>query len=87
MAVSESVRGKGISKLLTKFSLDVAKLNGYELAVIECTGFFSHKAALSEGFVPICEMEYTDYVLDHCVPFEDVPPPHSKWVILEKYLI
>lgn len=86
LAVAQEALGRGISNNLTKLSLTLAARRNFELAVIECTGFFSQSAAMKSGLSKVCELDYLDYVVDGETPFSSVPAPHSKWVLFEKKL-
>ena len=86
IAVAPEARNQGIANHLTRLSLEVAKAKGFELAIIECTGFFSQSAAEKAGFKPMSELYYIDYKVDGEIPLQEVPSPHVKMIIYEKKL-
>lgn len=83
LAVAPEALGKGIANNLTKLSIELARSRNFEVAVIECTGHFSQRAAEKSGFKLVAEMAYTDYDVDGIRPFDSVPLPHTKWALYE----
>lgn len=83
LAVHSEALGRGISNELTKFSLDLVKKHNFEIAVIECTGHFSQRAAEKSGFNLVSELNYLDYEVTGEKPFDSVPEPHKKWALYE----
>lgn len=86
VGVCPQYRGHQIANHLTELSLEVVAQAGFDMAVVEATGAFSQAAMIKAGCRPVYELAYKDFLWNGKAVFAEVPPPHSKWVIMEKNL-
>lgn len=84
--VYPAYRGRQIFNHLTDLSLQVVTEAGFDYAVIEATGAFSQAAMDRAGCQAVYSLPYTEFLWRGEAVFQNVPPPHSKWVIYEKKL-
>ena len=74
---------KGLSHLLIKVALEVAKKKGYRYAVGECTGHFSQHGAVDAGFKERARVVYKDFEFEGKRVFENMPEPHRTFGFYE----
>ncbi|WP_437768458.1 hypothetical protein WME77_16190 [Sorangium sp. So ce764] len=76
----------GIASALFQASVDVARHNGFQRCVAECTGHFSQRCAINAGFCEIARVVYKDYRFQGRPVFASIPEPHRTFAIFERVL-
>jgi len=77
---------RGIATNLFRLSVEVARERGFERCVSECTGHFSQRCALANGFEERAHVVYKDFVFEGRNVFASVPEPHRKLALYELIL-
>ncbi|XP_050433453.1 arylalkylamine N-acetyltransferase 1-like isoform X2 [Adelges cooleyi] len=77
VSVDDKYRGKGVCKALIDKTRELAFKNRCSMVYIECSNYFSAKAAEKLGFQCIYTLSYKDYLNDQGQPIFNPPPPHT----------
>ena len=75
---------RGVARTLFRLSAELARRQGFERCVTECTGAFSQRAALEAGFCERACVSYRDFVYDGRAVFASIPEPHVKVALYER---
>ncbi|XP_050433460.1 arylalkylamine N-acetyltransferase 1-like [Adelges cooleyi] len=78
VAVDHKYRGKGVCKSLMDKARELALKNRCSMIYVECSSYFSAKAAEKLGFQCIYTLSYKDYLNDQGQPIFNPPPPHTQ---------
>jgi ribosomal protein S18 acetylase RimI-like enzyme len=84
LGVKAGYTRQGVATTLTRHALDLVTQAGFDYAVVECTGAYSQRIMTSLEFEPVHELPYSGFLWQGEPVFQNVSPPHTKWVIYEK---
>ncbi|HJQ83567.1 MAG TPA: hypothetical protein VKA21_05795 [Candidatus Binatia bacterium] len=77
---------RGIANVLFRMGVELARRNGFERCVTECTGAYSQAAARKAGFAERARLAYRDFRFDGRPIFAAIEPPHTHLILYEKEL-
>jgi hypothetical protein len=77
---------KGTARNLFRLSAEVARENGFQRCITECTGHYSQRAALASGFQEKATLHYNDYRFEGRPVFASIPAPHERLILFERML-
>ncbi|VVC43656.1 Hypothetical protein CINCED_3A007826 [Cinara cedri] len=78
ISVDESCRGQGICKALIDKTKELALENECNMVYVECSSYYSAKAAERLGFECIYTLYFRDYVDENGEIIFKTPPPHDS---------
>jgi GNAT superfamily N-acetyltransferase len=86
VGVDPSYSRRGVARNLFRLSVEVARRQGFERCVAECTGAFSQRAAVEAGFRERASVTYQDFLFEGRPVFASIPEPHVKVALYERVL-
>ncbi|XP_050053423.1 arylalkylamine N-acetyltransferase 1-like isoform X2 [Aphis gossypii] len=78
ISVDESFRGQGVCKALIDKTIEIALENECPMVYVECSSYFSAKAAERLGFECIYTLYFRDYLDKNGEVVFKTPPPHDS---------
>lgn len=78
ISVDESFRGQGVCKALIDKTMEIALENKCPMVYVECSSYFSAKAAERLGFECIYTLYFRDYLDENGEVIFKTPPPHDS---------
>ena len=75
---------KGIASTLFRLSADLALYRGFKRCVTECTGRYSQRAAVRNGFHEQARLAYRDFRFEGRAVFAEIEPPHTHVILFER---
>uniref|UniRef100_A0A2S2N683 aralkylamine N-acetyltransferase n=1 Tax=Schizaphis graminum TaxID=13262 RepID=A0A2S2N683_SCHGA len=78
ISVDESFRGQGVCKALIDKTIELAVENECPMVYVECSSYFSAKAAERLGFECIYTLYFRDYLDENGEVIFKTPPPHDS---------
>lgn len=78
ISVDESFRGQGVCKALIDKTIELAMENKCPMVYVECSSYFSAKAAERLGFECIYTLYFRDYLDENGEVVFKTPPPHDS---------
>ncbi|CAH1713345.1 unnamed protein product [Aphis gossypii] len=78
ISVDESFRGQGVCKALIDKTIEIALENKCPMVYVECSSYFSAKAAERLGFECIYTLYFRDYLDKNGEVVFKTPPPHDS---------
>jgi len=78
VSVDESFRGQGVCKALIDKTIELASEKECQMVYVECSSYFSAKAAERLGFECIYTLYFRDYVDENGEIIFKTPPPHDS---------
>ncbi|RZF35579.1 hypothetical protein LSTR_LSTR005107 [Laodelphax striatellus] len=85
ISVDSTYSGKGIARELVLRSDNLGRKLGFKLGKADCTGFFSQKAFIKNGYEKIHEIKYACYKDKQGNVIFKTKPPHESMAVLVKH--
>ncbi|CAH1160175.1 unnamed protein product [Phaedon cochleariae] len=84
LSVDDTYRGRGIAKELMSKTIDLAKGRGCGFCSVDCSSYYTARAAKKLGFELHYTLKYEDYKVDGKSVFDPVAPHKAMTVYTQK---